>query len=140
MRISDWSSDVCSSDLQTTINGNQTNLGDGRSLNLADIPAELLKQVDVYKTRTADQVEGGIAGTVNVELRRPMDLNRGWTIAGSARGVYDHISKNTRPHGSLLVATRMNEGDGERGVLINGSWEVGRASRREREGERVGRV
>src|SRR3546814_11542377 len=104
MRISDWSSDVCSSDLQTTINGNQTNLGDGRSLNLADIPAELLKQVDVYKTRTADQVEGGIAGTVNVELRRPMDLNRGWTIAGSARGVYDDISKKTSPYGSLLVA------------------------------------
>src|SRR3546814_3273746 len=47
------------SEIQTTINGNQTNLGDGRSLNLADIPAELLKQVDVYKTRTADQVEGG---------------------------------------------------------------------------------
>ena len=110
------------SEIQTTINGNQTNLGDGRSLNLADIPAELLKQVDVYKTRTADQVEGGIAGTVNVELRRPMDLNRGWTIAGSARGVYDDISKKTSPYGSLLVANRMNAGDGEIGFLINASW------------------
>src|SRR3546814_2188293 len=88
MRISDWSSDVCSSDL---------------------------------KTRTADQVEGGIAGTVNVELRRPMDLNRGWTIAGSARGVYDDISKKTSPYGSLLVANRMNAGDGEIGFLINAS-------------------
>ncbi len=109
-------------EIQTTINGNQTNLGDGRSLNLADIPAELLKQVDVYKTRTADQVEGGIAGTVNVELRRPMDLNRGWTIAGSARGVYDDISKKTSPYGSLLIANRMNAGDGEIGFLINASW------------------
>src|SRR3546814_21160849 len=118
MRISDWSSDVCSSDLQTTINGNQTNLGDGRSLNLADIPAELLKQVDVYKTRTADQVEGGIAGTVNVELRRPMDLNRGWTIAGRARGVYDEISKKTSPYGSFLVASRLHAGDGDRKGVV----------------------
>lgn len=110
------------SEIQTTVNGNQTNLGDGRSLNLADIPAELLKQVDVYKTRTADQVEGGIAGTVNVELRRPMDLARGWTIAGSARGVYDDISEKISPYGSLLVANRMDAGDGEIGFLINGSW------------------
>src|SRR3546814_18453213 len=110
MRISDWSSDVCSSDLQTTINGNQTNLGDGRSLNLADIPAELLKQVDVYKTRTADQVEGGIAGTVNVELRRPMDLNRGWTIAGRARGVYDDISKKPSTYGRYPVANPEHQG------------------------------
>ena len=110
------------SEIQTTINGNQTNLGDGRSLNLADIPAELLKQVDVYKTRTADQVEGGIAGTVNVELRRPMDLNRGWTIAGSARGVYDDISEKVSPYGSLLVAKRMDAGDGEIGFLVNASW------------------
>ena len=73
------------SEIQTTINGNQTNLGENRSLNLADIPAELLKSVDVYKTRTADQVEGGIAGTVNVELRRPLDLKKGLTLAGSVR-------------------------------------------------------
>lgn len=110
------------SEIQTTINGNQTNLGDGRSLNLADIPAELLKQVDVYKTRTADQVEGGIAGTVNVELRRPMDLNRGWTIAGSARGVYDDIAEKVSPYASLLVAKRMDAGDGEIGFLVNASW------------------
>src|SRR3546814_9574414 len=51
-----------------------------------------------------------------------MDLNRGWTIAGSARGVYDDISKKTSPYGSLLVANRMNAGDGEIGFLINASW------------------
>lgn len=109
-------------EVQTTVNGNNTNLGDGRSLNLADIPAELLKQVDVYKTRTADQVEGGIAGTVNVELRRPFDLKQGWTIAGSMRGSYDDISEKVSPYGSLLVANRFDTGIGEIGFLVNASW------------------
>lgn len=110
------------SEIQTTVNGNQTNLGDGRSLNLADIPAELLKQVDVYKTRSADQVEGGIAGTVNVELRRPFDLEDGWTIAGSVRGSYDDISEKVSPYGSLLLANRFDTGIGEIGFLVNASW------------------
>lgn len=109
-------------EVQTTVNGNQTNLGEGRSLNLADIPAELLKSVDVYKTRTPDQVEGGIAGTINVELRRPLDLKKGWTVAGSAKGSYDEIAKKVSPSGSLLLADRFETGIGEMGFLINGAW------------------
>jgi len=109
-------------EIQTTVNGNQTNLGDGRSLNLADIPAELLKSVDVYKTRSADQVEGGIAGTVNVELRRPLDLAKGLTIAGSVRGSYDDVAEKVSPYASLLLGNRFDTGIGEIGFLINGSW------------------
>lgn len=110
------------SEVQTTINGNNTNLGDGRSVNLADIPAELLKQVDVYKTRSADQVEGGLAGTVNVELRRPFDLKPGWTVAGSVRGALDDLSDKVSPYASVLVANRFDTPIGEIGMLINGSW------------------
>lgn len=107
--------------VQTTINGNNTNLGQDRSINLADVPAELIKAVDVYKTRTPDQVEGSIAGTVNVELRRPLDLKKGLTVAGSVRGSYDDISKKISPYGSLLIADRFDTGIGEIGFLINGS-------------------
>ncbi|TGX44450.1 TonB-dependent receptor [Sphingomonas naasensis] len=110
------------SEIQTTINGNQTNLGDGRALDLADIPAELLKSVDVYKTRSADQVEGGIAGTVNVELRRPLDLKKGLTVAGSVRGSYDDVAEKISPYASLLVGERFDTGIGEIGFLLNGSW------------------
>ncbi|MDP5279013.1 TonB-dependent receptor [Sphingomonas sp. DG1-23] len=110
------------SEIQTTINGNQTNLGEGRSLNLADIPAELLKSVDVYKTRSADQVEGGIAGTVNIELRRPLDLKKGLTLAGSVRGVYDDIAEKVSPYASILVGDRFETGIGEIGFLVNASW------------------
>jgi len=110
------------SEIQTTINGNQTNLGEGRSMNLADIPAELLKSVDVYKTRSADQVEGGIAGTVNIELRRPLDLKKGLTLAGSVRGVHDDIAEKISPYASILVGDRFETGIGEVGFLVNASW------------------
>jgi len=36
-----------------------------------DIPATMLKRVDVYKTTGADLLEGGIAGTIDVRTRNP---------------------------------------------------------------------
>lgn len=123
------------SDIQTTINGNdvggiarsgtgvEAGLTPSRSMTLADIPAELLKSVDVYKTRTADQVEGGIAGTVNVELRRALDLKKGWTVAGSFRDVRSDVGKTLSPYGSLLVGYHADTSIGEMGFLINGSYE-----------------
>ncbi|WBO24008.1 TonB-dependent receptor [Sphingomonas abietis] len=123
------------SDIQTTINNNdvggvsrsgtgvEASIGPSRSMTLADIPAELLKSVDVYKTRTADQVEGGIAGTVNVELRRPLDLKKGWTVAGSFRDVHSDIGNTFSPYGSMLVAYHADTGIGEMGFLVNASYE-----------------
>jgi iron complex outermembrane receptor protein len=105
------------SDVQTTINGNQPGLGEGRSLNLADIPAELLKSVEVYKTRTADQVEGGIAGTVNVELRRPLDLKKGLTVAGSFRETFsDDIGDTKSPYASLSAGRPFRHADRRDGL------------------------
>lgn len=123
------------SDVQTTINGNdvggvsrsgtgvEAGISPSRSMTLADIPAELLKSVDVYKTRTADQVEGGIAGTVNVELRRPLDLKKGWTVAGSFRDVHSDIGSTWSPYGSILAGYHFDTGIGEMGFLVNASLE-----------------
>lgn len=108
--------------ISTTINGNSNSVGEGRSANLADIPAELLKSVEVYKTRTADEVEGGIAGTVNVELRRPLDLKNGYTIAGSIKNVYASTGDTKSPYASLLIGDRFDTAIGEMGFLINGSY------------------
>jgi iron complex outermembrane recepter protein len=108
-------------DVQTTINGNEAGAAGSRSLSLNDIPAELLKAVDVYKTRSASQPEGGIAGTVNVELRRPLDLKKGLTVAGSFRETFSDIGDTKSPYGSLLLADRFETGIGEMGFLLNGS-------------------
>lgn len=106
-------------DVQTTLNGSPNNTGVGRAASLNDIPAELLKSVQVYKNRTADQVEGGIAGTVNVDLRRPMDLRKGWTLAGSVRSVYADVGSTESPYASALIAKRFDTPIGEMGFLVN---------------------
>jgi iron complex outermembrane recepter protein len=109
-------------DVQTTINGFEAASAGSRALNLADIPAELLKSVQVYKTRSADQIEGGIAGTVNVELRRPLDLKKGLTVAGSFRETFSDIGNTKSPYASLLLADRFDTPIGEMGFLLNGSY------------------
>ena len=113
--------------VQTTINGVEGATAplpfeDGRVLALESVPAELIKSVEVYKTRTADQIEGGIGGTVNVELRRPLDLNKDGTIAGSYRNAYAEQGSLWSPSASLLVADRMDTGIGEIGFLLNGAY------------------
>jgi len=45
----------------------------GRALSWGDVPAELLGGVDIYKNQTADLIEGGIAGLVNLRTRVPFD-------------------------------------------------------------------
>ena len=113
--------------VQTTVNGIEAATaplpGDpGRSLALQSVPAELVKSITVSKTRTADQIEGGIGGTVDIELRRPLDLRKGWTVAGSVRDQYGELGKLWSPSGSLLVADRFDTGIGEMGFLINGAY------------------
>ena len=135
--------------VSTTINGNSASGGELRSMNhnqedggtpdnevgapsgslgptLSDVPAALIKSVTVYKTRTADQVEGGIAGTVNIELRRPLDLQKGLTVAGSYRDSFSSIGNTSSPYASLLVADRFDTPLGEMGFLLNVGYEKNR--------------
>lgn len=113
--------------VQTTVNGIEGATaplpgGEGRTLALESVPADLIKSVEVYKSRTADQIEGGIGGTVNIELRRPLDLKKGLTVAGSIRGTYAEQGKLWSPSISLLAGQRFDTGIGEVGVLLNGAY------------------
>jgi TonB-dependent receptor len=100
---------------------------------LSDVPAALIKSVTVYKTRTADQVEGGTGGVVDVQLRRPLDLKKGLTIAGAHNVSYSSIGDTESPNSSLLVADRFDTPIGEMGFLAN----VGYAKNRYQENHLV---
>src|SRR5690242_6380180 len=56
-------------DAVTTLNGINVFTSSGQSFALQDIPANLVKQIDVFKTRAADQLETGLAGQINVQTR-----------------------------------------------------------------------
>jgi TonB-dependent receptor len=108
-------------DALTTLNGRNIFTAAGQSFSLQDISANLVKQVDVYKTRSADQMETGLAGQVNVATRRPFDFD-GFAISGLARGIYNEQADSYNPNVALLVSDRWETGIGDIGILVNGSY------------------
>lgn len=108
-------------DAVTTMNGRNIFTSTGQSFALQDVSANLVKQIDVYKTRSADQLETGLAGQIDVKTRRPFDF-KGLAVSGLARGVYDEIADSYNPTGALLVSDRWETGIGEIGILVNGSY------------------
>lgn len=108
-------------DALTTLNGRNIFTADDQAFALADISANLVKQVDVYKTRSADQIETGLAGQINVNTRRPFDFD-GFAISGLARGIYNEQADSYNPNVALLVSDRWETGIGDIGLLVNGSY------------------
>ncbi|UNK42243.1 TonB-dependent receptor [Luteimonas sp. S4-F44] len=101
----------------TTLNGRNIFTTTGRGVALADIPADQLQQVDVYKTSGAEQIEGGIAGAVDIRLRRPFDLDEDSTLAGSVSTLYADQARETATNGSLTGSRQWETGAGRVGVL-----------------------
>jgi TonB-dependent receptor len=88
----------------------------GRALGFSDVPSELLGGVDVFKSPSADMIEGGIAGTVNLRTRLPFD-KPGFIIAGSLENNYGDFVERSSPVASLLVSKTWETGIGRIGIL-----------------------
>ncbi len=108
--------------VRSEINGRDAfTANNGRGLSFADIPAELLVGVDVYKTPSASRVEGGIAGSVNLRTRKPFDSDKN-LLAFSAEANYGDFVKDWSPTGSALASYRWDTSAGEFGVLASGVY------------------
>ncbi|MDP5040645.1 MAG: TonB-dependent receptor, partial [Paraglaciecola sp.] len=106
-------------DVTTTVNGRTIFTASGRSVALADIPASLLSGVDVYKTRSADLIESGIAGQIDIHTQRPFDFADSKVVL-AARGIYQELADKVDPNVSALVSNRWElDGDGEFGALLS---------------------
>ncbi|WP_404341788.1 TonB-dependent receptor [Pseudoalteromonas mariniglutinosa] len=109
-------------DVHTTVNGRNIFTGAGRDVSLQDIPASLLSGVTVYKTRSADQVERGIAGSIDIKTHRPFNFD-GEKVVLAARGIYSDQPDKVDPNISALLSNRWEiDGAGEFGALINVSY------------------
>jgi TonB-dependent receptor len=97
--------------------------GIGRAIDFQAFPSELVSAIEVYKNNSADQIEGGIAGTVNLVTRKPFD-NDGFVIAGSVDFNYSDLQdiQDITPGGSLLISDRWETNIGEFGLLASGSF------------------
>ncbi|HKE93958.1 MAG TPA: TonB-dependent receptor [Povalibacter sp.] len=105
-------------DVTTTINGRNIFTASGRQIALADVPASLLNRVDVYKTRSADLIEQGIAGVIDIVTQRPFNFPDSKVVV-AARGIYQEQNDNIDPNVSALISDRWNTGIGEIGALLN---------------------
>jgi len=107
-------------DFATTYNGREIFTAETRQVALQDFPAANIAALEVYKTTTANLVEAGLAGLVNVRSRRPFDFT-GFQFAGSVYAVHTRQAGKTRPNGDILISDRWHVGGGEIGVLLNAS-------------------
>src|ERR1700727_712050 len=99
-------------DIETLLKGREIFPCAGRFITLQDIPAELLQRVDVQKSARADDIEGGIAGEIDVRLHRPFDFD-GLELAGTVRGTNSSLSDKTDPTASILASNRWHTDIGE---------------------------
>lgn len=90
----------------------------GRTLSFEDVPPELLAGVDVYKNPSADLIEGGIGGLVNLRTRMPFD-SKGQVISLSYSGSVGDLRNQLEPSFSGLYSNRWETPIGEIGVLAD---------------------
>jgi TonB-dependent receptor len=74
--------------------------------NFGDIPSQLFAGVDVIKSPTADLLNGGTTGTVNLKTRHPLDLGEGFTSSIAAEAAYGDGKGKTEPQANGLVGWR----------------------------------
>ena len=89
----------------------------GREIGFNDVPTELVGSVEIFKNLTADLIEGGISGTVNINQRKPFDSKDNLLyLSGSIN--YGDFEKRKAPSGVALISHRWDLGDGSRIGLL----------------------
>ncbi len=105
-------------DVTTTYNGREFFTAELRRGQLQDVPSQALAGIEVYKSATADLIEPGLAGLVNIRTRRPFDFE-GEKIAGGVHIGYNDQSEQNSPAANILYSNRWNTDLGEFGFLGN---------------------
>ncbi len=105
--------------VQSTLNGRDTfSANGGRALSFEDVTPELISGVDVFKSQSADLIEGGIGGTVDLRTHMPFDFKTA-TYSLSAKYNYADLAERARPEASGMFSDRWKTDLGEFGALFD---------------------
>ena len=88
----------------------------GRSLDWSSIPPQLVGGVDVYKNTSADLIEGGIGGTINLRTLEPFD-RKGYFASVSMDVNYGDLAKKFSPSYNAAIGNRWQTSFGEVGLM-----------------------
>jgi len=94
----------------------------GSEFNIEAAIPGMIAGLDVYKNPSAEHIEGGIGGLVDIKTRRPLDLPR---ISGSVAisGRYNDMVKQMQPEYFGLVSHKWDVGEGEMGLLLGANYQ-----------------
>ena len=105
--------------VRSEVNGRDAfSAGGGRSLGFTDVAPELMAGVDVYKNPSAEQIEGAVAGLVNLRTAMPFDF-KGFKGSLGLSESYATLNKKKAPTGTILLSNRWETPLGQFGALID---------------------
>ncbi|HBK46054.1 MAG TPA: TonB-dependent receptor, partial [Xanthomonadaceae bacterium] len=102
----------------STVNGREIFSGSGRGYAFQNLPATAVKTLSVYKTSEASLPLGGIAGLVDIQLRRPFDFE-GPQVAATYDLTHSNYGGEHDPKASLLLSNTWDTDAGRFGALVN---------------------
>ena len=114
-------------DLSTTLlNGReQTSTGDNRAVEFDQYPSEMVSQVNVYKTPSANVIGQGLVGTVDIRTARPLETGKQVLAIGLKGSIADLGKLNTgsRDKGYRANATYIDQfGDDTVGIALSANY------------------
>lgn len=107
--------------VRSELNGRDVfSANNGRGLSFEEISADMVAGVDVYKNPSADMIEGGVGGLVNLRTRKPLS-EAGQLIAASGDWNYADMLKKGFWSANGLYSNKWDVSGGEFGILLSGS-------------------
>ena len=104
------------------LNG-QTQVGTGASRSVttfSSLPAEMFSSLEVIKTPTADEVEGGLGAIIRLNTRKPLEGGDNLYLNGKIETLYSDRSGENAPGGSIYAKNAWTLDSGGRfGATLN---------------------
>lgn len=95
------------------------NVQNGRATNFDVFPSELFKSALIYKTPSAELSDGGLSGSIDLDVPRAFDFP-GRQIAASLGVRHSVLGEKSGPQGTILLADRF--ADDRIGVLVQAAY------------------
>jgi TonB-dependent receptor len=104
--------------ISTSSNGG--NEGRGSSLDI--LPSELFRRLTLSKSPIASGVEGGTAGSIDLQPARAFD-RQGFHVNVQAQGAYQDANETTTPRIATIVSNTFEDSPiGDFGILLGGAY------------------
>ncbi len=94
----------------------------GRSVSFTLLPSEIVNTAEASKTQSADMVEGGTVGSINILTRDPLALPTQTTMEMEAQGEYSSLAADWKPQVSGLLGWKNS--DDTFGVIAQAFYEA----------------